>query len=262
VICRYNEKSPNQVYIVGISHRDTLTKTNGPSTSRVQAEVYKIGEWLIKNQGIKLILPEGFFSQRRNKNAEKSRQNSRSLTASRGEVNMAFLEQRFSDDRTFINAEMLLSEKFPLLVKQVEDGDLYQMVYEDIRLLGASKGNLEKSFLLRTELDYHQNKRVGVMLQKIPEIVNEEFRGGYIDHKKALFTIGMSHISSIMKYLEQRKIVVRSPPFSPGKYDDYVDELDLAKENFGISIILPRTLINDHEAMEMINLKIPSEASR
>ncbi len=65
---------------------------------------------------------------------------SRSLPASPGEVNMNSLEQKFSDDSRFVNAEMLLSENFSLPVKQVEDRDLYQKVYENICLLEDSKG--------------------------------------------------------------------------------------------------------------------------
>ena len=61
VIYQLNEKSPNQVFIIGLSHRDTLTCLNGDNTSKVQAEVYKIGDWLIHNQGLELLLPEGFF---------------------------------------------------------------------------------------------------------------------------------------------------------------------------------------------------------
>ena len=43
VIYQTNEKSPNQLYIIGTSHRDSLTCLNGSLTPRVQAEVYKIG---------------------------------------------------------------------------------------------------------------------------------------------------------------------------------------------------------------------------
>jgi len=226
VVCRYNEKSPNQLYIIGMSHRDTLTKANGHGTSRIQAEVYKIGEWLIQNQGIELLLPEGFFVERPKKTAEKKVQG-RSLTTSPGGVNMELLEQRFSDGSTFMNAEMLLKENFSLLVKQVEDKELYQTVYATIRLLVGSKGNMEKNFLIRSELDYHQKKRLGTMLQKIPEIVSEEFREGHIDNKRALFTIGLSHISNIMNYMEERKITVLSPLFTPVKYEDYNDKVTL-----------------------------------
>jgi hypothetical protein len=34
---------------------------NGDKTSRVQAEIYKIGDWLIHHQGVELVLLEGFI---------------------------------------------------------------------------------------------------------------------------------------------------------------------------------------------------------
>jgi len=255
VVCRYNEKSPNQIYIIGMRHRDTLTRSNESLTPRIQAEVYKIGEWLIQNQGVELLLPEGFFVTSPKK-AEEKTVRSGSPPAGPRAGNMESLEQRFSDGRKFVNAEMLLKENFPLLLRQVEDRDLYQTVYDNIQLLVETEGNMEKSFLIRSELDYHQKKRVGTMLQRIPEIVDEEFRVGHIDNKKALFTIGLSHISDIIHYLEERKITVHSPLFTAANYEDYVDELTLAKEDFGISIIVPRTLINDHEAMERNKLRV------
>jgi hypothetical protein len=255
VVCRFNEKSPNQLYVIGITHRDSLTRSNGSRTARVQAEVYKIGEWLIRNQGVELLLPEGFFTMYPKNRAEKEVR-SGSLPAGPREGNMEFLEQRFSDDRRFVNAEMLLKENFPLLLRQVEDKDLYQTVSDNIRLLAESKKSMEKNFLIRSELDYYQKKRVGTMLQRIPGIVNEEFREKHIDNKKALFTIGLSHISDIIRYMEERKITVLSPLFTPVKYEDYIDELNLAKEDFGISVIIPKTLVNDHEVMEKNNLKV------
>lgn len=254
VVCRFNEKSPNQLYVIGIAHRDSLTRSNGSRTPRIQAEVYKIGEWLIQNQGVELLLPEGFFTVNPKKPAERKARNESFPTAPR-EENMESLEQRLSDDRQIVNAEMLLKENFPLLLRQVEDRDLYQTVSENIRLLVEARANPEKSFLIRSELDYHQKRRVGAMLQKIPGIVNEEFQERHIGSKKALFTIGLSHLPDIVKYLEERRVTVLSPLFMPLKHEDYIDELTLAKEDFGISIIIPRTLRNDHEVMERNNLK-------
>jgi len=255
VVCRYNEKSPNQLYIIGIGHRDTLTSANGRYTSRVQAEVYKIGEWLIQNQGVELLLPEGFFVESHTKTAKRKVQG-RLLPTLPGDRNIEILEKIFSDELAFINAEMLLRENFSLPVKQVEDRDLYQAVYENIRLPAGSKENMEKNFLIRSELDYHQKRRIGAMLQRIPQVVNEEFLEGHIDSKKALFTIGLSHIPNIIKYLEERKVTVLSPLFTPVKYEDYVDELNLEKENFGISVIVPRSLIRDHETMSKNKPKV------
>lgn len=255
VVCRFNDKSANQLYVIGIAHRDSLTRSNGSLTPRVQAEVYKIGEWLIQNQKVELLLPEGFFTVYPKNRAEGIVRNG-SLPAAPREGNMELLEQRFSDDRHFVNAEMLLKEDFPLLLRQVEDKDLYQAVSDNIRLLAASKGSMEKNFQIRSELDYHQKKRVGTMLQRIPGIVNKEFRERHIDNKKALFTIGLSHIADIIRYLEERKITVLSPLFTAVKYEDYIDELNLAKEDFGISVIIPKTLVSDHEVMEKNNLKV------
>jgi len=166
------------------------------------------------------------------------------------------LERRFSDGRQFVNAEMLLKSNFPLLLRQVEDKDLYQAVFENIRLFGESSGSMEKNFLIRSELDYHQKRRVGTMLQRIPAIVNDEFRQGRIGSRKAVFTIGLSHVADIIKYLRENRVSVLSPLFTALKHEDYVDSLNLAKEDFGISIIIPRTLINDREEMERNKLKV------
>jgi hypothetical protein len=216
--------------------------------------VYKIGEWLIQNQGVELLLPEGFFSVNAEKTAEKSVRGG-SLPPASQQQNMELLEQRLSDDRQIVNAEMLLKKDFPFLLRQVEDKDLYQAVSNNLRLLVETRGNGEKSYLIRSELDYQQKKRVGTMLQRIPGIVNEEFRQGHIGNKKALFTIGLSHVADIIKYLQESKITVRSPPFTTVKHEDYIDELNLAKEDFGITVIIPKTLASDREAIEKNHLK-------
>ena len=254
VVFQYNEKNPNQLYIIGIGHRDTLTRSNGDRTSRIQAEVYKIGEWVIRNKGVQLLLPEAFFAEDLRKTTEKGGR-SRYLPAVSGAGNMEYLERIFSDDRTFVNAEMLLEESFPLVLRQVEDQTLYQTVYEDIRLLAGSKEDAEDISLIRSELHYDQQRRVATMLQKIPGIIDGEFLEGRIDSKKALFTIGLSHIADIISYLEEGKITLHSPLFPPVKHKDYVEELSLVKEGFGISVILPKTLVNGCETTERNKLK-------
>ncbi len=67
VIYQSNGETYNQIYIIGLEHRDSITRSNGTNTSKVQAEVYKIGEWLILNEGLRLLLPEGFFTKKTGK---------------------------------------------------------------------------------------------------------------------------------------------------------------------------------------------------
>ena len=55
--CNGDGSKDKQLYIVGLEHRDAITRSNGISTSKVQAEVYKIGEWLVLNEDLDLLLP-------------------------------------------------------------------------------------------------------------------------------------------------------------------------------------------------------------
>ena len=73
VVYQLNPEKPDQVFIIGISHRDSLTLANDANTSNVQAEVYRIGEWCIRNEGVELLLPEGFFRNARRHQEKRAR---------------------------------------------------------------------------------------------------------------------------------------------------------------------------------------------
>jgi hypothetical protein len=92
------------------------------------------------------------------------------------------------------------------------------------------------------------------MLQKVPLLVNEEFRQGNIKQKKAIFTIGMFHIHEIIAFLNEKAIKIHTPlPASTGK-EEILAGLNLLKENFGVSVILPRMLAQDRKILEMNEL--------
>jgi len=252
VIYQSNAESPNQVFIIGMSHRDSLTRANGGNTSRVQAEVYQIGNWLIHTQGVRLLLPEGFF---KNPSAPIGKLNVPDSTGSCADLpDLKALEAKLSDDQTYVNAEMLLKEDHSLRVRQVEDLPLYREVRDGLLKLvsGGGKGCDPEASI--AALDYLQAKRTAVMLQNIPQVVEEEFRQGTIRNEKAIFTVGMSHLNSIIQYLKERKITVSAPPLPSNGYKDYMANLDLQKENFGIFVILPKTLACDPEILRINQL--------
>ena len=85
VVFSSNERSPNQIYIIGMSHRDTLTRANGSNTVKSQIEAYRIGEWLIQNKGLELLLPEGFL-----KDASYEKGNSIKTAASENGTRVSF----------------------------------------------------------------------------------------------------------------------------------------------------------------------------
>ncbi len=252
VIYRYNEESPNQIYIIGLSHRDSLTCLNGDLTSRVQSEVFKIGDWLIHNQELGLLLPEGFFKSTSTK-TQSNRINAAQKENSCAAYDMKALEERLSDNKVYINAEMLLKGTHPIRLRQVEDKSLYDAVRASIVKL-ASRGPASDYAAVNSELEYLQERRTAAMLQKIPEIVNEEFEHGDIKNRKALFTVGLYHIHEIIRFLNEKRIKIQSPKPVSVTFQDYTSEVSLQKENFGVTIILPNILAKDQKILKINEL--------
>ena len=257
VIYRSSEKSPSQIFIVGISHRDTLTRANGSNTVKAQVEIYKIGDWLIHHQGLELLLPEGFFSKKPAKGEEEKISLS-GLEKSKciGSSDLKSIEERLADDRTFTNAEMLLNENHQIRLKQVEDEKSYDAVRTGILNMVGNRSSSCDLVTIKSELDYLQDKRTAAMLQRIPGIVDDEFQQGYIKTRKAIFTIGISHLAKIIQYMNEGKIKIHSPLWASGKSEDesYISDLNLLKENFGICIVIPKTLANDQRVLTMNGL--------
>jgi len=253
VIYQINEKSPNQLFIIALGHRDTLTCLNGYNTSRVQAEVYKIGDWLIHNEGLGLLLPEGFFKNTSTK-VEKKNDSTSSPLSSCAPLDMKALEEKLSDNTVYVNAEMLLKETHPLKLRQVEDKELYDAVRNNlIKLISCRDGSTDYS-LLKSRLDYLQEKRTAAMLQKIPGIVDEEFQRGNIRSRKAILTVGMYHLHEIIRCLNGNRIIIHIPLPDSNGTADYNSEVNLLKEHFGVSVILPTTLADDQKLLEINGL--------
>jgi len=252
VIYRCNEKSPNQIFIIGLSHRDSLTCLNGDITSRVQSEVFKIGDWLIHDQGLRLLLPEGFFKSTSTKIQERNI-GPAEVEKSCESYDMKALEKRLSDNNVYVNAEMLLKETHPIKLRQVEDKSLYDAVRANILKL-ASQGKACDYSAVNSELEYLQERRTAAMLQRIPEIINDEYQQGDIRSRKAIFTVGLYHIHEIIRFLTENKIIIHAPESASTGMKDYAAELNLQKENFGVSIILPKTLTEDQKILEINKL--------
>ncbi len=253
VIYQINAESPNQLFIIGLGHRDSLTCLNGDNTSKIQAEVYKIGDWLIRREGLELLLPEGFFKSTSTK-VEKKNLNEPGKPIGCAPLDMKTLEERLSDNTTYVNAEMLLKETHPLRLRQVEDKALYDAVRDDLVKLTSCGNDPSDYSLLETRLEYLQERRTAAILQKIPEIVNDEFQQGAIKNRKAILTVGMYHLHEIIRYLNENRIMIHAPLSASGKAKDYSSELNILKAHFGVSVILPTILVNDQEILKLNKL--------
>ena len=237
-----------------MAHRDSLTGLNVPKVLRVQAEVYKLGQWLIQNEHCELLLPEGFFATPATKTGKVQKRAADEKLSCPESIDLKALEEKLSDNRSFVNAELLLKGNYPLRLRQVEDVKFHRAVGEFIRKL-VNCGNDNSEYLrVKSQLDYLQERRTAAMLQRIPEIIQAEFQQGNIKARKAIFTIGSSHLPRIIRYLAEDKVRIYSPLPGRGKNEDYTADLNLKRENFGVSILLPRTLAGDQKTLKINGL--------
>lgn len=250
VIYRFHVRWPNQLYIIGMGHRDLITRKNGSTTARAQAEAYKIGEWLIENEGVEILLPEGFF--KRNPGKKDLVIQAVHPESPLPELDMKSLEKTLSDDHAYVNVEILLKKNYCLSMRQVEDKGLYDAVWKGIYKLVNCRDNSQYLFL-KSDLDYLQGRRTASMLQRMPEIIENEFHQGNLHNRKGLFTIGMNHIGDIIKFVNEGKITVYRS-FPSGQNTEYCAEMNLLKRDFGITIILPRTLAEDQKILKATRL--------
>ena len=252
VVFRKGGHAQKQIYILGQNHRSSLTGGNGDKTLQAQMEIYRIGEWLIRNRQVELLLPEGFFGQ----SAQDERTRDLRSASAGGErlphksIDNTALRDELGDSRTFTNAASLLKSNYGIRLSQAEDKGLYGAVADSIRQLTGQEGQISSELL--TRLSCFQERRTAAMLQKIPAVVEREFQAGSIQSKNAIFIIGMAHIAEIIQFLEEESIVltpareelVRSAPC----------ELELLRENYGVTVILPHSLAEDEEVLRLTKL--------
>lgn len=248
VIYQKHPDRPNQIFIVGQSHRSAATGANGRNTVQAQAEIYRIGEWLIRQEGVRLLLPEGYF-QRDPETVPVASTVSAVPLSEAPVLDNETLRVRLSDTSAFVNADMLLRNSFSVRLHQVEDEGIYRGVREFMQTaaLGVPLGWDE-------QLDYLQEIRSAAMLQNVPAAIDAEFRAGTIAQKRAMFTVGMAHLDEIIRFFNDEKIEVTPPAVSPASFREYSAVLKLIQEGYGVTIILPRSLIEDREALKMVRL--------
>jgi hypothetical protein len=250
VIYRYNENSPFRLFVVGIGHRDAVTRKNGSMTSKVQAEVYMISDWLIDREGVQLLLPEGFFSEGPVKPTQTGVAPSEAKTFCGESADLQALEAKLADESTFVNAEMLLQAQHPLGLRQVEDSSLYRAAQDCLLRLTQGARKIQEAYLLKSRLDYLQERRTAAILQRVPEVIQEEFLQGNIKSRKAVLTIGASHLPSLIRYLNEKRITIYAPLVTSDQNGDFVSDLNLIKEKFAVFVILPKTLAQDRKILE------------
>jgi hypothetical protein len=242
IIYQSNAECKRQIYIVAQCHRDALSGLNGMDTVKVQAEIYRLGEWLIANKNVGFLLPEGYFQNNQSDKLPLSPNPELHATAP---ISDDVLIKQLSDTKRFMSADRLLSSNFNVILRQVEDRDLY---YHIRSLLQTLTFDVSTKPLLE-DIEYQQKKRSGTFLQNIPKIFAVETNEGRPKFQNALMTIGFAHIKDILKFLQERKIEIAAPPGCVYDPQKNFCELDTLTAQYGITVILPNTLAENKELL-------------
>jgi hypothetical protein len=250
IVYQKHPECPVQLYIIGNSHRSSSTGHNGINTVPSQVQTYRIGEWLIRQYQVELLLPEGFFG----------RKGSAGILDAAVWIEEPALEETLADTSTFINADLLLHRNYGVGLQQVEDREMYRNVREYLHTGLQNGGNLLASFGL--ELEYLQERRSAAILQSIPAAIDSEYRQGNIAQPRAILTIGMAHLDEIIKFLELGKIEIPAPPIGASGFEAYSEALELLAKGVGVTVIVPRAILDDREMMHMAKLEPELEVPR
>ena len=249
IVYQKNPERPLQVYIIGNSHRSSASGENGSHTVAAQVQTYRIAEWLIRQHQVELLLPEGFFG----------RKERTGLLNATVRLDGPTLEKTLTDTSTFINADLLLHRNYDIGLQQVEDRDLYRNAREYL-LSGLKSGDsLGAAFGL--ELEYLQERRSAAILQKIPAIINDEYRLGHIAQPRAILTIGMVHLDEIIKFLDMGRIEISAPQIGANGFQTYSETLELLAQQVGVTVIVPRAILDDRDMMYLAKLEPEAETT-
>lgn len=245
IIYQKNQDATNQIFIIGQSHRSGVNGKNGPQTVQAQMEIYRIGEWLIRQKKVELLLPEGFFQKGVVQNDAPGRPYGNYAPTT---LDSESLKSQLQDTRRFVSADTLLSAQYPICLGQVEDEELYQAVSHLMRKLGNQNEDLNHAFF--EELNDYQRKRTAIMLRNIPFAVESVFQRGDIENKHAIFTIGIAHVADILEFFHAKTGGIAGN-------DDLLSSpaLDLLNEGYGVTVILPRSLAEDGDVLRLTRLE-------
>lgn len=239
VVYQTHPAAPSRIYIIANGHRSAFSGANAAATVQAQMETFRIGEWLIKQQRIELLLPEGFFGVMGP---------DRGIEANRNPPGDQALREALKDTSHFVNAELLLHDSYGIGLEQVENRKLYRNVREQLRT--SLKPGSKFSSALSGEIAQLQKLRTAYLLQAAPGVVAKAYQQGRITAPNAMLTIGLSHLEDIISFLQSGESALAV--LEAAGLDSLLQTTprEPAKQNVGITVVVPPSLMATRMAFQ------------
>ncbi len=243
VVYQTRAAATSRIYIIANGHRSAINGAGTAKTLQAQMETFRIGEWLIKQNRIDLLLPEGFFGEMGRSGA---------IDAQTRRLDNQAIQDALADTTHFVNAELLLHEQYGIGLEQVEDRKLYR----DVRDL--LKANLQAgskfSFARYNELAHLQKLRTAYLVQSAPMVIAKAHQQGRVAAPNAMLTIGLSHLQDIIAFLETGKIDMAGWPIAGMAPPFQGSELELIRQHVGFTVIVPPALASNRFELAKQNI--------
>ena len=243
IVYQTQASAASRIYIIANGHRSAVDGANTAETVQAQVETFRIGEWLINQKRIDLLLPEGFFG-------ELGR--STEIDTKNVLLDDQVLQDALADTTHFVNAELLLNDKYGIGMKQVEDRALYLNVKELLR--SSLNAGAKFSFANYCELVRLQKQRTAHLLHEAPVILAEAYQQGRIGSPNAMLTVGLSHLEDIISSLETGEIEMKRRQIASRESSLHQAEPKLIKQRIGITVVVPRSLMSKGYAVKNHNV--------
>ncbi len=271
-----NPEAPSQIYVIAQRHRDPITNKNvkGKNTPKIQTEVYRIAVDLIRTKGVELVLDEGSISDKDYFNdIKRQRDFWHSGNSEEDKLRLKCLsdeglESILESDNALIDASLLLSLNYGTDIQGAEDKAAYQEHLKLIELVDEKHDELinliknnriieekhiqEAKELLEKSKEWGKllrENRSAYLLVNAPDVIEREFKAGKIKTKNGIIIIGSNHIDEIVKYLSEDQIKIPSQvvEINGEKFEvNGIDrKLELKEKNYGVKVIIPRTIYNE-----------------
>ena len=233
IVYQSNSAAESNLYIIANGHRSAITGKNAAQTLQAQIETYRIGEWLISQNRVELLLPEGFFGKLWEPGG---------FASSSGRLDNQSLHDSLADTTVFVNAELLLHQEYGISLNQVEDRELYSQTRDHLR--ASLTRDRRRSAIFNPELSYLQKYRTASLLQSAPTVIDNAYQQGKISAPNAMLTIGLSHLEAIIEFLQSGEINISGLQTPSRSYPSLETKLDRFSQRVNVTVIVPRTLID------------------
>ncbi len=279
ILYQARPEAPNQVYIVGQLHRHPITGELKQETIHTQMDIYRIGEQLVKDRSLELVVLEGLTADKSHKvlNLNKGLRVARETYKKVGILEALHtaddqkLEKLLElkkegtlpeETRHLFSAQagLWLAIAYNLVVAGAEDKDLYRLAMESAKLVMKTKRIVlieEKetestagpyrlhSPTLRdiNPLDHinHINQlRTAYILHNTPQVIEREYAAKRISRQQALVVIGADHIPDCIEFVREDYLNVQ--PQSGSNAPPLDQSLGYAAAGYGVTVIMPRTI--------------------